>query len=74
MPHWVLIATSSKRVVNEFDTNVGGGAASELLAARGIAQTYASTNMQKVVLCSALRILTPSAIPPAPSVDDQPQT
>lgn len=70
MPHWVLISLPNKLVVNEFDTNVGGGAAAELAAARAIAVTYAGANMTKVVVCMALRVITPTAPPPPPVCDD----
>lgn len=64
MAKFVLLHTKSKRVVHEFD-------ASDLPAARVLAATWALANMTKVVLCAALRIITPTSTPPPPSADDQ---
>lgn len=71
MAHWVLI-NMKKIVVHEFDTNVGGGAAAELAAARPIAQVWAAENLMKVSLCSAVRLITPIFSPPPPTAQDDP--
>lgn len=71
MAHWVLI-NMNRVVVNEFDTSAGGGVAAELAAARPIAVAWANTNLVKVALCSAVRLITPVAVPPPPSSQDDP--
>lgn len=69
--HWILLNPNNS-VVNEFDTNAGGGVLSELVAARTVAQAWCSANMTKVRLCWASRLMTPSSVPPPPTVQDDP--
>lgn len=71
MQHWALISMN-RVVMYEFDTNTGGGFATELAAARPIAVQWVTDNRMKVALVGMVRLITPGLTPPPAAPTDDP--